>query len=424
MILPLWLSVFWLHAATAADLATPPGKSPEAGANGGVVPVQSKKPGFHTGEVRIRPSLTLGISYDDNVYTTPSDAVSDRIVQISPQVKIDSTWSQHSLRIKAGADAGLYDRLNDENYLDRWAKIDGRIDASETTRFFAGLGYEFGHEERDSPDSKSGGLEPTTFRSLNANVGTRIGSGDTRYQLGVTYETLDYDNVPTRNGVITNTDRDRTLLGLGLRATHRLSDANELFAQALADRRSYDLARDQFGYRRDSSGYRLAAGIKTNFGDKNEAEVYLGLLRQSYDDSRFSRVTKPDFGGRLSYLPDGKTKISLDLQRSVNETTEVGSAGYLKSSLSASLERRYFGRLTPYLNAGYSESDYFAADRKDKDFSVSAGMKFFLTRNTYLSAVISHTERDSNNASGPAVSNDFEKNLVYLGVTSQLYPLN
>lgn len=159
-----------------------------------------QRPGYHVGDFRVRPSLVLGSRYDDNVFYSDRDVVSDWILLISPQLKIDSTWARHALSFRAGVEAAAYDRFHSENYHDRWLDIDGHRIVSDSIRLFGGLGYKLGHEGRDSPDSRLGGLEPTIFRSLNANAGLRADTANASYQLGVTYEALDFDDVAADGG--------------------------------------------------------------------------------------------------------------------------------------------------------------------------------------------------------------------------------
>jgi len=383
-----------------------------------------KKPGYHTENLRIRPLLSIRQVYDNNIFGTDEHTRSDWITLVSPQLKVDSSWTRHSLRLRAGAESGSYWQYGDEDYLDYWGSGEGRLDLNENTHLFGGLGFSYEHEGRDSPDSPSRELEPTTYTSLNANAGLKTTVGDTGYRLGGTYEILDYDDVPGIGGPVINDDRDRDLLGLGIRVTRRLAEDDSVFLQASYNQRDYDDRFDQFGFQRSSEGYRAALGVIKDWGDDNEFEAYLGVLNQDYDDRRFDNISKLDFGGRLTLVLDEATDIRTKLQRSLEETTDIGSPGYLNTSLSAKLQHRFSPRFIPYLHLGYSYYDFLETGREDRTYSAGAGLKYFVTRNAYVVLGASHAYRNSNDKGLFLLSNDFEKTGVFLNFTALLYPLS
>lgn len=386
-------------------------------------PTTARKPGYHTENFRIRPSLSITEKYDSNVFATDTDTLSDWITVISPQIRVDSTWAKHSLQFKAGADAGRYWDYDAENYLDYWASAEGRYNLTADTDLFGGAGISYEHEGRDSPDAGVGGLSPTTYRSVNAHAGVKSTFGDTTYRFGGTYEGLDFNNVPAATGVLFNDDRDRELFGVGVRATHKLNAKTEAFAQALYDVRDYDLSTDQAGFDRDSDGYSAAVGMKHDWGGGSNAEAYVGVLRQDYDDPRFNSVTRPDFAGRLNLRPGPDTKVTARLQRSLNETTVTGSPGYISTALSGKIEHRLSQRLIPHFSVSYEMADYLQSGREDEVYSAEAGVKYFLARNAYIVTGLRHVARDSNDADLLTGSNDFERNSVFLTFVTQGYPL-
>jgi len=421
-----FLTVAMLAQATALALET--GANPDSG-DGGQEQLQPeagapKKPGYHTEYFRVRPSLSITEKYDDNIYATNIHSVSDWITLVSPQLKIDSTWAEHSLRFEAGADFGRYWDQDTENFLDYWASAEGRFTLSETIDLYGGLGMSFDHETRDSLDANIGGLTPTTYRSLTAHAGAKTAVGDTTYRIGGTYESLDFDNVESTFGPLINKDRDRDLFGFGVRATHRLNAHKQFFLQALYDRRDYDHTPDLNGYDRNSHGYRAALGLKHDFGSGNEAEAYLGVIGQRYDDRRFDAVNEADFGGRLNLAPSKTTRITAELQRSLNETTLAATPGYINTVVSGRIEYGISPRLIPYLSLGYDTADYLQSGLEDKTYTAAAGVKYFVARNAYVSAGVGRDWRDSNDKAQLFGSGDFDKNSVFLTFGTQGYPLS
>ena len=413
----------WLIALAAASFAATCSHAADVTGDATDAESTDHRPGYHTDNVRIRPTLSISESFDDNVFATDTGERSDWITVVSPQLKIDSTWDRHSLRFDTGARFGRYGHYDAENYLDFWATLEGRYALSDTTDVFGGVGVTHDHEGRDSPDASIAGSEPTTYQTRSAHAGVKTTLGAATLRFGGTYEALDYNNVGAGAVTLFNDDRDRELLGFGVRASFALSEAHELFAQALYDRRDYELSRDQNGFQRDSDGYRTALGIKSDFGGGNKTEAYVGTIRQSYDDARFDTYTAADFGGRVTLFPAKPLKLTGQLERALNETTDRGSPGYLSTALTGRLEFRATPRLTSHLALGYTLSDYLESGREDEIYSAELGVKYFVARNAFVSTGVRHIERHSNDVGLLNASNDFDKNTVFLSFTSYGYPV-
>jgi len=385
---------------------------------------QGIKSGYFVNDFRIRPSVAISQIYDDNIFATDIQRESDFITIISPRLNIDSMWDEHSLRFKLGANLARYAEYDAENYNDYWIALDGKYDLSEVTAVFGGLGYSSKHENRDSPDAASDGISPTTFESRNASVGIKTAYQNTTYRIGMTYEHLDFDDVFTDSGgSVINDDRDRELFGLGIRATHRLDETLDIYAQLLLDRLDYDLSTDIDGFDKDSEGYRFAVGYKKDHGNGNKSEAYLGTINQDYDDSRFDSIDTFDFGGQLTLQPSSKSRLTAGLLRTLNETTVTGSSSYLHTAFTSKLDYKISQRLIPHLKLGYAESVFKNSDREDTILSGEAAIKYYLARNASLTAGYRYIDRDSNDLDLITGTNDYTHNSVFLTFTTQGYPL-
>ncbi len=422
---PASLATILLLSIASGSAIASPGNKPDTNqaSETSTKKTLKKKPGHHTDSFRIRPSITLTQRYEDNVFYANEGELSDWITEISTQLKMDSTWDRHSIRLNAGASIGSYLEYDSENHKDYWIKADGRYDLAQNTNAFGGISSSRKHEGRDAEDAVLGGLEPTIYHAHGAHAGIKTKLGDTTYQFGSTLESLDYRNVGSGTALLFNDDRDRDLLSYGLRATHRLNEQYAIFAQGLHVSRDYDLRSDSEGFRRDSDGYRLAVGAKRNTPDGSQMEAYIGLLAQQYDDTRFQDVEEFDFGGKASLTLGQATKISGKLEHALNETTEPASPGYLFTSLSGKLEHKVSPRLIPYASASHGLSDYLQTAREDNTFSAELGAKYFVTPNAYIITGFRHSQRDSNDAGLTTGSYDYQRNAWFLSFTLLAYPL-
>lgn len=382
----------------------------------------SARPGYLLGGFRVLPELEVTGYHDDNIYATKRARESDLVTVVSPSINMESLWQRHSLDLGAGALIGRYLDNSDEDYEDAWFKGDGQIDLSDTTQIYAGAGYSYNHESRDSKEGSQQQIdEPTTYDARTLQVGIDQRFGKSLIKIGTTYEALDYDNV----GSLYNDDRDRTVNGLGLRLTHPVSDLTQLYAQTILNQRRYEDALDQFGYDRDSDGYNALIGLTQEYPGGHRIEAYAGYLEQEYDDERFDRLREPNFGVDLRWYPTQKTQFTGKLERSINETTEVGSSGYLYTALDLQLDRKLGTDLLGYLNYNTGRAEFQDVGREDTTNTLSLGLKYFMSPQVMVTGSYSYVDNDSNdtNTVSPVTGTyDYERNLFFLTLRARLAP--
>ena len=381
--------------------------------------------GYRVGAFLVQPEAAISGVYDSNIFATRNREVEDGILVFSPELDVSSTWDRHKLDIDLGGAFGRYNSNDDEDYDDYWITTDGRYDFTDNSNVFAGLGYSSEHEDRGSPEASAAGDEPTTFQSSRLHAGASHSVGRATLRLGGTYEQLDFDDA----GPLDNQDRDRDLIGAGVRLSYQLHPQYTVYGQGVWDERDYDERVDDFGFQRDSDGYRIGAGVQLTFSNRLKGEAYLGDISQDYDDARFSSVNELDFGGSLRWFAAPRTTLTAELERSLEETTLVNSSAYLFTSLSGRVRHRLTPRMN--INAGVSlaEADYQDVSRNDEYYSAQLGMRYYLAPRWYLGAEYrvfmrnSDTREDVNNAASPQELDDYGRNQFFLTLGTLLYPV-
>lgn len=380
-----------------------------------------KEPGYYVNGIRFIPDIDISGSYNDNIFATDSNQVSDFITVVRANLAGYSDWDRHGIGFNIGGKVGSYWDTPEEDYTDYWADLNGRYDISSQTNLFGGLGFSYLHESRDSPDANLSGIQPTTYRSKDAHLGLSHRLESYSFRIGGAFKDLDFDNVPTLfGGTLDNDFRDRKLTGLGARATRNVNESTDLFVQLLYDKRDYDTPVDQFGYQKSSDGYRAALGFNKRFEGLGSLEATAGVLSQNHKDGRFKDIRKPDFSGSFTMIPTSRSKFEAKLDRGLYETTQAGSAGYLYTSLGARIDYRFQPKLSGHLSGSYGKADYLDVDREDDNLSASLGLKYQLTPHAYLMAEYRRVERDSNDTF--PISNDFKQNLYFLSLGVTPYP--
>ena len=374
--------------------------------------------------VQVEPAFSWRSIYDSNVFATDSDTIDDWINVFEPQLRLTQETRQTTSELDLGAELGRYAEQSRENYDDYWISFDVRKNLSSKTRIFSGIEYNADHEGRDSPDSNLSGTSPTTFDSRIAQLGLLHKTERAQLRLGGTYENRRFDDVSSAGGKLINSDRDREHYGLGMRVSQSVTSTTSLFLHGLYDQRDYRKSRDQNGFVRDSYGYRAAAGIKHGSHASLLIEAYIGGLKQKYQDARFSDETTIDFGAQINWRIRPATRFNVAITRSLEETTEPGSAGYLITEIDLKLHQRHQGKLSTHINGYYGYLDYLGIPRSDRLTGIGGTIKYPLSSVFSVAANYSWIHRDTSGvtAAAPAADQDFDyqRHTLSLTLTGQL----
>lgn len=367
-------------------------------------------PRSRIGNFLITPYLDIGQLYDDNIFAIPFAEIDDMVTVINPSVSLKSDWQQHKLNMHAWASIGRYHEFDSENFEDYGLSGDFRYDLAAKSNIFGSLGYKKAHEDRSSPD-QSFGFTPTFYSRIDAALGISHNFGGLWTRLGVTRDAFDFDNNESRFGPINNDDRDRNMDAAGIRLGYPVATKVDLFAQATYDRRAYDEIPDDNGYVRNSDGSRLAAGVIINPGKGLNIELLAGILRQNYEDPRFSNISTPDYGVDLIWRPSRASRFSLLLDRTLEESTLAGASGYLNDMISARVDHQLQYNLSVSAYGALSQLDYQGIERTDDLVSAGFGIKYLFIKPFFLVLDYDFLRRDSTDEIA-----DYYRNKVFLSL--------
>ena len=395
-------------AVALAFLALPVTRAQEAS------PSYSKPPKL--GPIEIGAAATVTGKYSDNVFSTENDRIGDFITVLAPELTLQTRTEDLKLDLNAEAEIGTFASQTSEDYFDAKLSAEGEWNLTEEIFLFGGLDHAWEHEERDSPDD-AGGKEPVEYREASGFAGISTDFGAATARLGVNFRRFDFDDTPVSGGdPINNDDRDRLQSEFGARVGYKLGKGREAFAQGVYDLRDYEDGRDDFGFDRDSKGFNAAVGYRGEFGPFR-AEALIGFLHQNYDDPAFGSLTAPDFGAELSWRPEPATRLSLNVDRRLEETTLVGSSGYLSDSAILRADRWFARDLRGDAYVGYSRSDYREIQRTDHIAEAGLGLRYYLTPNVFLRSGYGFQQRNSD-----VPGADYDSHSVYLQLGGSLEP--
>lgn len=368
------------------------------------------------------PEVSSISAYDNNIYATRDDEVSDRFFILVPTLDINAAWSKHKIELSSGAELTRYDKNSTENSDDYWLKMSGQYGVSEQNKIFAGFSLSQEHEERGSIDDVAG-REPTIYRSYAGHLGAEYTLGSIGFKFGGTLQQLDFDDDASLTAIINNDDRDRHLYGLGIRASYREGTGLFPFAQLIYDQRRYQEKYDDAGFQRDSHGYRAAIGLKAEQGGL-ASEFSVGTLWQDYADTRFKTVSGLDIGASVTWNPKAGTKVVATLERTVNETTVPDASGYIGTAGNLKLIQQLSYKLAFSGQAGLTRDDFQGIERKENYLVAGCGFKYELTRQLSVSTDYRYSQRNSNISPLDEVDgNDFYRHQLFVTIEAKLHPV-
>lgn len=390
----LSLALFYGHLAHAADSTPSILITPE---------------GFRVEGFRVMPNVSLTESWNNNIYGTPANEESDTITTASASVKVNSDWASHRLNFDAGASADFYRKNDTEDVANWWLGTDGRYDLSTRSHALGGLRVSQNHEDRSSPDSAAGALDPTTYITSRAHIGFAHQLAPFTIRVGGVVENLDFGDGSSPGFDVDW--RDRNQFSIGTRFSYQLNPQNEIFFQAATDARDYD--NEPVG--RNSDGYRLGLGIRTSQGPGFEAEGFLGHMSQDYDNIALKDVSGLYYGASLKWKPVSHTRINASVDRAINETTYsvagLDASSHLDTTVSGRIEHDLNPKLTLNLSLAYGKLEYQGVTLDLDEIAAGAGIRYDFDRRFYLSGGYRYINRDANNP-----TYEYDRNLFYLTI--------
>jgi hypothetical protein len=395
-----------------ADVRLMPPPQPRSLSTTPPASVDTEAAGYRVGDFTIYPSIQAGTLYDDNIYATPTNKVPDMIGTVSPRMAVQSNWDRHSLYAEAGADLTGYWTHSSENTVDWHALMEGRIDVSQNTAILLGGAALQEHEDRASPDAVEG-LTPTLYHEYDAYAGLTHRIDTYALRVGAAIQHLTFDNVQGTHGEINNQDRNRTRYTFGVLLRDDTRQSFRPSIEALADLRQYDQQPDDFGYYRNSSGFRAGIGAKFSLLPQVTGEASIGVMARYYDDPSFKPVVTPAASAYLRWEPRESTAVVLFLDRSIEETTLPGSPAYIYTVVGGRVEQQLAERWRGIVRLAYAASVFAQSPRVDSEGDMSIGLRYQLTPRLVLGVDYRYTERISTYS-----IYNFNRNQVFFEISS------
>ncbi len=359
--------------------------------------------GGRLGSFKVMPKISLAETFDDNIFRISSGTQSDFITGVNPEIVVKSDWNLHEVSFQGSGDLGYYFDHTSENYHDYRFGPSGRIDLDYETSLTGSLVYQRGHEDRGSPDDANSD-EPVEYDMETVTMTLKRALGLIKFYVSGQYRRHKFENSSRAGLTVDNSSRNRSQKTLETKLAYDLGYNYEAFVSLKYDKRDYDSINAFF---RNSHGYETKTGVALNISGKTRADLYLGYIKQDYDNA-LGDIGDINFGGSLLWNITDMTSIKGVAERTVRETTLAGASGIIRTSGNIEVEHALLRNLFLGGYAGVDNDEYIGVlsnARDNRTYKTGFDIVFKPSRIVTTKFDYDYTKRDFD-----VVANDYETN--------------
>lgn len=372
--------------------------------------------GQKAGGFTLYPRITGEVERNDNIYAQATGKTDDTIWRVKPELAVRSDWSRNALGFFAGGNIIRYSDNDTENAEEYTVAANGRLDISRGSNLAGSVQTQRLVEPRTSPTAPTAAGKPVKYDLTQGTVTLTKEFNRLRVSGRLDDKDFNYKDVPNVSGagILDQDFRDRNEFYYGAKAEYAVSPDTAVYLAATGNKKDYDtniVASD-----RTSDGYVVGVGANFDISELMRGDVQVGYMKQTYDNPAFSKIDGFNAVGRIEWFPTQLTTVGLNGSRTIEESTAVGSQGYISNNIGASIDHELMRNVL--LSAAYThgKDNYKGVDRDDKRDNVSATATYLLNRRVGLFLTYNYLKQDSSGAQKGA---SFKDNKLIASVALQ-----
>lgn len=371
--------------------------------------------GLRTGAFIAYPSLETGVEASDNVSAAQTNRRSDAGAYVAPALRVESDWARHYLQFRMSSRHLFYFRTPTEDTNEARLRANARIDVASTTAVELDAGYALDQEGRGSVDVPGAAAEPPNTHSFDASGALLHRMGRIATRVAGTFGYNVYEDVDlVGGGTANNSDRNYYESGGELRLGYDLSPRIQPFVEGGYTVRQHEQEIDDDGFRRDSQGYTVAAGVRVEVAHTLTAEASVGYVRRDFEDSAIDPVDGMTLDADLTWRASALTVFGLNASTQVEETNLGSSGGAVVYRVGAGVDHALRRHFLFGIDARYTLRDFASSALTEETFYFAAGFTYQFHHDWALRAGYSFTRFDSSTP-----GSDYYTNAVTLGLLWQ-----
>lgn len=393
--------------AASADQARPNPSAGTAASQSGASPAGAITLKLMDVLITAYPSVTAEMQHNDNIYSTPNNKTGDRILVLTPALRLETKQGGNTFSLRMSSAIGEYQNNKSENYTN--TSLGGLAGLNLGTRLRARLEAEYldGVDPRGSTNN-SLSTTPDHYRQTRGQGIFSYGAQGARGHLDLELGRVRREYLNNRATTVAS---DRVVDNLGATVYWRIGPRTTLLFQGKHSKIDYVLSTSTLG----SIENAFMAGATWEASAKTSGTFRFGVTKKDFDDSARGSSTGISWTGQVRWSPRTYSHVDLNLNRAPAETS--GGVGNFidRTSTAARWTHAWSTTFTTEAMASYLTDAYQGAARTDntQDYGLRANYK--MRRWLSFGGNYARTIRNSNDGNF-----DYKRNVLMLLLNATL----
>lgn len=351
--------------------------------------------GIRAGSTIIFPKVDLGLGYNSNIYLTPAGEIDSAFAVVAPSARIQSDWSQHSLRVSGGGRLRRFfgNSRRDEN--EWYLNASGRYDLSNFVSVSADVQSGRSQEEPFASETEANIASLSQYNRAFGALKAEYRSSKTRSIINYDYTRLDFSSLDLGGGLsASQADRNRDVQRIFAQFEYATSTSTALYVQLGYVDTNYTAALPLGRAERDSHGVRAIAGLSVDFSGFFRGAVGVGYSERRFSSAVFNDVTGLSADARLEYFPNELTTVTFSLRRSIEDASIGTISAFFDNRAQIRIDREARRNLLVRLTGEYGVQDYADSTRKNRYWRAGGGATYLVSPSARIQFDAGYSRRD------------------------------
>ncbi|HEX7820399.1 MAG TPA: outer membrane beta-barrel protein [Sphingobium sp.] len=370
--------------------------------------------GIRAGSFNVFPQLSASLGYSDNIYYSTKNTAKDGFIQLSPSVLVNSDWSRHSLRLRAGSQIQRYFSETRRNQTPWDFAALGTLEMGESLRLTPEVQIEKDFETPFSGETTADNAVLSSYVRKYAGLRGEYSGGQTKLSLAVNNTNFQFDDIVRQSGAVFDQgNRDRNIFRVSGQAQYAFTPSVAAYAQLGYAHTVYDEDLQLGVPNRDSDGYTATAGFNFDLSGLLRGTIGLGYSRRNFRADLFRDIDGFSAEGKLEYFPSDLTTITLAARRVIEDSNLGSTSGFFDNRASLRVDHELRRNVIVNLLGEVARQDYVDSAAAVDVYRISGGGVLMSSNWLSFNLNVAYTGRNSNN---PLVGQDFNEFRGQIGI--------
>ncbi len=382
---------------------------------------EQKNLGITAGDWIILPEMTIGTSYDDNLFNSRTNPKASWGFDVQPGVTLKRDTGIHNTTLSLTGDISTPVDVSGADTFTGAADLKHvyEIERDLSLTYQGEVAHRYDQGSAVSATGTGGGatgvyIEPISYMTYSSSLLLDKSFNNAFVSAGGGFQAYHYNNAQTTaGGTVSQSGRDLIQYSAHARGGLRFLSDDYVFIEPTVTQYDY-----QQGV--PATGYTVTGGVGSDHLGLFRGEIFGGyqIVEFGSGASGSSQLSGGTFGGRVAWTPTKDLVISLQAAQALTPNTILsGSTGSINKTdtISAAVTYDYTRRINFNATASLSNVNYTVGSRDDKISQITMSATYYLTERAGI-----RLEYDFANVNSNQPIYDYERNRVILGIHIRL----